>query len=418
MLLLLIFLYRMVRLMRKMTFIFGYWPKRRRRGFHFRKRRPLLKIKPVLFFCCLCILGLMIFFSFSRQDKVSQTLGETSFSVPGTLESYVGNTGLSDSLLKIILGQGLPGLHSQKAESISPVNLAETILSAVTTVNLKDPKGLLASQFSYIGEIEMEAKEVTALPVPYNEGEASDTENLPSSGDNDPAQGETGSGAAGKEPNSENKTKDLDNAGDNPLVGIYNTHNSENYSATGGAAKVEGQNSGVVKVAEVLEASLRDNYGVAAARSTQIHDYPNWNLSYTKSKETAKSLLSKNPSIQILVDIHRDAGIKEKRTTIINGSKAAQILFIVGSAERLDHPNWKKNKEFAEKLHAKAEKLYPGLSRGVRVQDGRYNQHLHPHAVLIEVGNVNNSLEEAEISGKLLARIFSEVLKDLSAEKL
>lgn len=406
--------------MRKITFVFGYWP-RRRRCFYSKRRLG------ALFLFGFCVLGLSVLINFLSGDKMAGVFGHLSGFSPQLMEDYVEDTAFSDSMLKNILQQGLPGLAFQKAQYISPDNLAESILSAVTTVNLTDPKALLESQFSYIEEMEVEAQEVASLPNPGGEEEI--PEENPAEGGQAAQEGDLSKqqSSPGDDIDPDTGQKETPNAaapnglsagGDNPLVGIYTTHNAENYSPTGEDAKVEGKNSGVAKVAEALESSLINVYGIGASRSQQIHDYPDWNLSYTKSKETAKCLLSKNPSIQILVDIHRDAGVKEKRTVAIGGAKAAQILFVVGSSQRLDHPNWKQNKAFAEKLHAKAQELYPGLSRGVRVQTGRYNQHLHPHAVLIEVGNVKNSLEEAEYSGKLMAHIFSEVLKDLSSKKL
>lgn len=408
--------------MRKMTFIIGYWP-RNSRCYFSRKRKAVLLSAAVFF------LGFAVCWGWWNRGRVSGILDQAVYSAIGDSAGYVAGGGFSDSFLKTILKEGLPGLGLQQAQYISPGNLAESILTAVTTVNFSDPKELLESQFSYIEEIETEAEEAAALTVPYHdpetEGTAEGQNHQPVSGEDnqsgqrDGTPGEQGGeGHEGQKAETDQKASIPGNMEDNPLVGIYNTHNAENYSPSGGASKLEGKNAGVARVAEVLETTLKEKYGIAVARSQQIHDYPDWNASYTRSKETAKSLLSKNPSIQILIDIHRDAGIKERRTVTVNGSKAAQILFIIGSSKRLEHPNWEKNREFAETLHKKAEALYPGFSRGVRVQSGRYNQHLHPRAVLIEVGSVKNSLSEAEAAGKLLAHVISEVLQDLSEEKL
>ena len=388
--------------MRKMTFIVGYWP-RRTRHTRWRSRLSVLLLVLAGFFCFLIADQWVPFFSTG-------------------IEAYIGQLSRSDNLLKSVLQQGLPLLELEDAEYMPPINIAASLLSAVTTVNLDNPKGLLESQFSY-----MEKMDIEAVSVPYSDtgseqgsSEVPDSqlapenntdqasEETPGKGDTDSAATEAGEAGAGT-------------AGDsNPLVGLYNTHNTEKYA--GEVKKVttssEAESAGVVRVAEVLENTLRDKYRIAAARSKQIHDYPDWNLSYTKSKETGKSLLSKNPSIQVLLDIHRDAGIKEKHSVVINGRQVAKVLIIVGSAQRLDNPNWEKNKEFADKVEAKMEELYPGLSRGVRVQTGRYNQHLHPHAILLEMGNAKNSLAEAEGSAELMAHVISEVLKDISANKL
>ena len=197
-------------------------------------------------------------------------------------------------------------------------------------------------------------------------------------------------------------------------MGIYNTHNSENYSGEGKAAKVEGLNGGVVRVAEVLEKTLKETYNVPAVRSLQIHDYPDWNLSYTKSKETGKILLSKHPSIQVLLDIHRDAGVKERHTVEINGRKAAKVLIIVGSAQRLENPNWKKNKEFAEKVDVKMDG-FTQVSAGVSAV-GRYsNQHLHL-CHLWKWATQKTPYRRSVM--ELMPHVLCEVLKDLSERNL
>lgn len=401
---------RVVPKLRKMTLIVGYWPKRRRyvrpgRSRHLSQRSKTLSLMGGI---SLAVMALLLL--------GSQVLGAFS----SAWNSLAAELPLSDSLLKAVFQEGLPMLEAENVQYKPPATLAASLLSALTTINLETPRGLLESQFSYMEEMEIEAvsipltnsgsqeagagEEVSQL-APENSGEGLGEKKAP---------GETDEKGGGE------GTPPGETAGDNPLVGIYTTHNAEKYAgeekSTG--SRGAGENVGVMRVARVLETTLREEYQVPAERSKQIHDYPDWNLSYTKSKETGKSLLSKNPSIQILIDVHRDAGIKEKHSVVINGRSAAKVLLIVGSAQRLENPNWKKNKEFAEKVDAKMDELYPGLSRGVRVQSGRYNQHLHPHAILLEMGNAKNSPAEAEVSAELMAHVISQVLKDISERKL
>lgn len=397
--------------MRKMTFIVGYWPKRSR----FRRPKGRWPVKPSRRHGRLLWIGCIAVILFLLIGSRFGIFLSTNF------ESLSSQISLSDNSLKQILSQGLPILELENAEYMSPVSIAARILSAVTTVNLGTPKGLLESQFAYMDEMEIEA-----VSIPYNDpgqgtGELDDLdnqiapENIQDSETTDDSSGENNkddiSAGQGEEASANN--------GQRPLVGLYTTHNSEKYAGeVKSTTTTEDEPKGVVRVATVLEKSLRDKYKIAAARSQQVHDYPDWNLSYTKSKETGKSLLAKNPSIQVLIDIHRDAGIKEKQSIVINGRSAAKVLIIVGSAQRLDNPNWEQNKQFAEKVDAKMDEIYPGLSRGVRVQTGRYNQHLHPHAILLEMGNAKNSLSEAEYSAELMAHVISEILKDISANQL
>ncbi|MGB9661544.1 MAG: stage II sporulation protein P [Moorellaceae bacterium] len=201
-----------------------------------------------------------------------------------------------------------------------------------------------------------------------------------------------------------------------PLVAIYNTHNAEAYAPSDGVEKVPGKNGSIVTVAATLAQSLIQEYGIPVVRSDTIHDYPDFTLAYANSEKTVRHLLAEYPSIQVVLDIHRDAGLQEPPIAYIDHQEVAQILIIVGSDARLEHPHWRQNEAFARRLAAKMDELYPGLCRGVRVQQGRYNQHLHPRALLLEIGSSNNTLDQAERAAGLLARVIAEVLRDLRQE--
>lgn len=194
-----------------------------------------------------------------------------------------------------------------------------------------------------------------------------------------------------------------------PLILIYNTHNAETYKPSYGKSKEEGKNSGIVHVAQVFEETLEKQYGLKTIRSTVIHDYPDFTRSYLNSMNTVKEILKTNKKIQAVFDVHRDAGIPSKATTTleINGKNIASIIIIIGT----EHNNWRQNLAFAEKLEQKANELYPGLLRDVRLAaNRRYNQNLHPHSLILEVGSDLNTLEEAKEGIKLFAQIVAAVL--------
>lgn len=83
----------------------------------------------------------------------------------------------------------------------------------------------------------------------------------------------------------------IKNSPDQPLVAIYNTHNSESYEPSQSKAKLPGQNGEVNRVAQVLAETLEQQYGIPVVRSTAIHDYPDFSLSYLNSEKTLKKLL-------------------------------------------------------------------------------------------------------------------------------
>ncbi|HEX3012250.1 MAG TPA: stage II sporulation protein P [Syntrophomonadaceae bacterium] len=198
----------------------------------------------------------------------------------------------------------------------------------------------------------------------------------------------------------------------NKQVICYCTHSSESYIPDSGKAKMEGKRGLINNVAESLVKDI-NRQGLKADFINTIHDYPEYNRSYTNSRQTVNNILKEVPVIA-LFDIHRDSIPGEGRDhgVIINGQKTAQILIIVGTDERKSHPNWHRNLKFAQELYDTAEKMYPGLIKGVMTKAGTYNQEYHDHALLLEFGSDYNSLEEARNAAGFFSRVLVQVLKE------
>lgn len=195
------------------------------------------------------------------------------------------------------------------------------------------------------------------------------------------------------------------------LVAIYNTHTGETYDLTDGVERLEGKRGGVVTVAAALQEALQSKYGIGVARSDRIHD-ARYGSSYIESEKTVRTLLSANPGVQVVLDIHRDFGKSREQSVVkINGLEAAPVLIVVGSGARRPFPTWHQNYAFAKEFMAVMNELYPGLCLGIKVKDGIYNQHLHPHALLLEVGTTSNSTEEAVRSACFLADVLARLVK-------
>lgn len=198
-----------------------------------------------------------------------------------------------------------------------------------------------------------------------------------------------------------------------PLAGVYHTHTAESFIPSSGVShRPGGQRGDIIEVGDALVKRLTLR-GVPAIQSKNIHDYPSFMKAYGPSEVTARKMLEDNPSIQMLFDIHRDADKKENATATVNGVAAARITIVVGMGQQdLVQPHWQQNHAFAKLIDAKLNHYYPGLSRGIQMVEWRYNQHLHPRALLIEVGCQENSTQEAihsmEILGDILAEILSE----------
>ncbi|AGB41814.1 stage II sporulation protein P [Halobacteroides halobius DSM 5150] len=204
---------------------------------------------------------------------------------------------------------------------------------------------------------------------------------------------------------------------DGSLVGIYHTHTSENYENKGyNSHAPAGSRGDIVEIGSVLANTLETKYHIPVAHSTRVND-TTYARSYINSLQTAKQVERKNPDLKMLFDIHRDAilnGGRDLLTTRVNGKQVATIMIIVTNNEYgLPHPNWRENLRFAKRLGKKMNQMYPGLLREVElVTNRRYNLHVHPHSLLLEIGGAKNTIEEAKRSAKLLANVLAALLKE------
>ncbi|PMC40195.1 stage II sporulation protein P [Bacillus sp. UMB0899] len=134
-----------------------------------------------------------------------------------------------------------------------------------------------------------------------------------------------------------------------------------------------------------------------------------FNSSYQMSREIVLNEMSQNRDLEMAFDIHRDSLQKEQSTIEINGESLGKISFVIGSG----HPNYKENLEFTNGIHELIDKRYPGLSRGIIIKDksqgnGVYNQDLLSNSVIVEIGGVENDLEELYRSADILGNAISE----------
>ncbi|MCM3411390.1 stage II sporulation protein P [Metabacillus litoralis] len=135
--------------------------------------------------------------------------------------------------------------------------------------------------------------------------------------------------------------------------------------------------------------------------------------SYQMSREVVVNELRENRDLEMAFDIHRDSLPREHSTIDIGGESLAKVSFVIGSG----HENYKKNLDFTNGIHEVIEKKYPGLSRGVIIKDksqgnGVYNQDLLPNSVIVEIGGVENNLEELYRSADILGNAISQYYWD------
>ena len=144
--------------------------------------------------------------------------------------------------------------------------------------------------------------------------------------------------------------------------------------------------------------------GISVVLEDTVHDYPSYNGSYVRARKTLRSALEEYPGIRLVLDLHRDAsgdGENQLRTVAEkDGVVSAQIMLVVGT----NHENYEENLSLALKLHAQLEKQFPGITRPLQLRSSRFNQDLHPGAVLVEVGSAGNSHQEALTAAGELAK--------------
>ncbi|EGL82305.1 stage II sporulation protein P [Caldalkalibacillus thermarum TA2.A1] len=137
-----------------------------------------------------------------------------------------------------------------------------------------------------------------------------------------------------------------------------------------------------------------------------------YNYSYAKSRHIVETAIQENEDITFMFDLHRDAVSRESTTFEMDGKTYARPFFVIGKR----NPNYQKNVRFAEELNRLLEERYPGLSRGIMARNrgnAEYNQSISEHNLLIEIGGVENTLEESYRTAEILA----EVIADLYWEK-
>jgi stage II sporulation protein P len=322
---------------------------------------------------------LLVFWCNPYRPVITQCFSELAGCCISTSSQWIGDNPCN------IINYAMPVVawSNQEVKIKSPPEAILSALGFMTRVNMAQPEKILASQMpllatdnsnSVTSETPVIAKEEKAIP---KEKESAITV--------------------------------LDGP---PVVAIYNTHTGETYSLTDGVDRLDGKQGGVVKTAAALKERLEQKHKIKVVMTDKIHDKV-YNDSYIESEKTVQALIKENPELKMVLDIHRDSEQPRKDSfREINGEKVARIMIVVGSDARAPFPNWQQNLALARQIADKMDELYPGISRGVRVKPGRFNQHYHAGALLMEIGNVQNTTAEAEKAAELLADVLAEVLKE------
>ena len=214
-------------------------------------------------------------------------------------------------------------------------------------------------------------------------------------------------------------------AEEGPQILIMHTHGSEAYTMDGTDIYVESdssrttdENYNVLRVGDEMQ-RVFEEMGLKVIHDRTLYDYPQYSGSYDRSCAGVQSWLEQYPSIQVVLDVHRDALIGEdgtvyKAVTEVDGEKTAQVLMIVGTDDLgQEHPYWRQNLALAIQIQKKLDEQWPTLARPITLRSSRFNQQLTRGSLLVEVGSHGNTLQEALRGARLFAQAAGEVLLEL-----
>jgi stage II sporulation protein P len=214
------------------------------------------------------------------------------------------------------------------------------------------------------------------------------------------------------------------NTNDKKVVHIYHSHSYEAYKplSKNGTYNSSNPETNIIAIGDVLKRDLEER-GIGVSHDTsnigeQLKE-KNWGTgkAYTVARENVVETIANNKDIQYLIDMHRDSQSKMVTTIEIEDKSYARLFLVVGK----EHPGYERNLILAETLYNKINEKYPYLCRGVVIKsknegNGVYNQDLSSNALLIEMGGIDNNLQELINTSDAFAEIFSELYWD--AEKV
>jgi stage II sporulation protein P len=204
-----------------------------------------------------------------------------------------------------------------------------------------------------------------------------------------------------------------------PQILIYHTHSQEVFVDS----NEDDDSRTIVGVGEYLAEILHKQFGYNVIHCTEKFDYVNGKEdrsgAYQRARPVLEALLYKYPTIEVVLDIHRD-GVNEDvhLVTTINGKKTAKLMFFNGlcrdsNGDPIEYGSKslrKENLAMSFRMKLLAEEFYPSLTRRNYVNAYHYNMNLKEKSMLIEVGAQTNTFAEAKNSMEPLAMLLSMIL--------
>lgn len=202
-----------------------------------------------------------------------------------------------------------------------------------------------------------------------------------------------------------------------PQILIYHTHSQETFIDSEEGNTEES----IVGMGKILEEEL-ETYGYQVLHDEGVYDLVNGVLdrsaAYDYAREAVEQILEEYPTIEVIIDLHRDGVEGQKFVTEIDGKPASMIMFFNGLSRNefaeplywLQNPYLEENLAFSLQLQLAAREQYPGFTRNIYLKAERFNLHLRPRSLLIEAGTQLNTVEEERNAMEPLAKLLHQVL--------
>ncbi len=383
------------------------------------KVKPKIKIFMLFTLICLLLLNIAATFVKNHVNHGSNSVISGNDVQVKKQKNFLHN--VDNKVFKRILHISLPILdyiNEVEGPSIDLKKSTSFISRTLTNIDVLNPETYFFMHLPVISLINTEMAMTPGVELPIQDSDIiTENEHEPSEELPQPQINEI----------ENNEVEKLEPISGQPLVLIYHTHTTEaympsekfNYKPRDNTYHTEDLNYTVVKVGEVMASQL-NRLKIPTMHNKTVHDIPTYMTSYANSLKTVEQILKQNPSIKIIIDLHRDAPVadaqksREITTVKIDGTTYSRLMLVIGTDKNFPHPNWQENYQFANLLNDKLEQLYPGISRGINLRSERFNQHLSKKAILLEIGSHGNTLEESIKSAEIFAKVLADIIKELS----
>lgn len=213
-------------------------------------------------------------------------------------------------------------------------------------------------------------------------------------------------------------------AEEGPQILILHTHTTEAYTKgkkdtykETDTARTTDNDYNMVRVGEEMK-NVFEEMGLSVVHDKTKYDYPSYTGSYSRALTGIQKMLKKYPTIQVVLDVHRDAiigsdGTSYAKKTEIDGEEVAQVMLVVGTNDMgLTHPKWKDHLTLAVQIQKNMLAIDSELPRPIDLRRQRFNEHATPGSLLVEVGTSGNTLKQALAGARLFAQAAGTLYLD------